>query len=414
TGHPRAPTAVGAWPENLPRNTMPDKTYLRRVGDELIGYPGRTDAHFPEAREYMDIYLNNVGDPYARPTNYKPNTHTEERTVVDFFAKDIWGFEDPTQLWGYVTASGTEGNLQGCYIGREILAAKSGGAVQPILYTSVEAHYSLFKTARLLNLRIEKIETDARGFMDMQEFEKALERNRGSPALVAATIGTTMKGAIDWPERLYEALEHAGMRDNYYMHVDGALMGNVLPLARAEGSGGNGFDLRAQLKYAHSISVSGHKFMGVPFPCGVFLSWNRQHLEAITQEVQYIGGHDRTVMGSRSGHSVLYFLEAIIREGRAGLAAAARSCLQNAHYLLGRMEREFSHRQPFLNPDSLTVVFNCPSDALVEKHQLATTTPASGTRIAHIVTVGHVSKAKIDRFLNDLKEVEEETHREYL
>ncbi|CBJ48808.1 conserved unknown protein [Ectocarpus siliculosus] len=391
---------------------MPDMTYLRRVGDELIGYPGRTDARFPEAREYMDIYLNNIGDPYASPTNHKPNTHTEERTVVEFFAKDIWGFEDPTQLWGYVTASGTEGNLQGCYIGREILAAKSGGAIQPILYTSVEAHYSLFKTARLLNLRIEKIETDARGFMDMQEFEKALERNRGSPALVAATIGTTMKGAIDWPERLYQALEHTGMRDNYYMHVDGALMGNVLPLARAEGSGGNGFDLQAQLKYAHSISVSGHKFMGVPFPCGVFLSWNREHLEAITQEVQYIGGHDLTVMGSRSGHSVLYFLEAIIREGRAGLAAAARSCLQNAHYLLGRMQREFRHRQPFLNPDSLTVVFNCPSDALVEKHQLATTTPACGTRIAHIITVGHVSKAKIDRFLDDLK-VEEAT-REYL
>ncbi|CAN0274269.1 unnamed protein product, partial [Ectocarpus sp. 6 AP-2014] len=368
-----------------------------------IGYPVSANLRFPEALEYMEINLNNVGDPFSKPTRYKSHTHGQERAVVGFFAKDIWGFEDQSNLWGYVTAGGTEGNLQGCFVGREVLTAKSGGAVQPVMFVSDEAHYSLFKIARLLNVRIERIETDARGFMDMHHFEEALRQNQGSPALIVATIGTTMKGAIDSPELLYQVLERTGMQDNYYMHLDGALMGNVLPLlARAQGSGGNAFDIQSQLKYTHSISVSGHKFMGVPFPCGVFLSWHRQQMETISQEVQYIGGHDLTVMGSRNGHSVLYLLEATKGEGVAGLTAMAQSCMQNAKYLFGRLQKEFSGRQPLLNPDSITVVFNSPSEALVEKHQLATTTPADGVRIAHIVTMCHVTKAKIDGFLNDL------------
>ena len=48
--------------------------------------------------------------------------------------------------WGYVTAGGTEGNMYGIYVGREMLR-------EPIAYFSQDTHYSVIKILHILNIR---------------------------------------------------------------------------------------------------------------------------------------------------------------------------------------------------------------------------------------------------------------------
>ncbi len=81
--------------------------------------------------------MNNVGDPYKQ-SPYSLNSHQFEQEVVNYFAR-LYGFKEG-DYWGFVTASGTDGNNHGIYFGRKYLESKS--SVEPIIYVS-EGHYSI-------------------------------------------------------------------------------------------------------------------------------------------------------------------------------------------------------------------------------------------------------------------------------
>lgn len=131
--------------------------------------------------------------------------------------------------------------------------------------------------------------------MDVDDLDKQIALRKDRPVIINANIGTTMKGAVDDTRSIYRVLAKHDKLHSYYMHLDGALMGFVLPFLEK--------DLKF-LRHAHSISISGHKFLGVPFPCGVFLV-EKRFVSLISQPVEYIG---RSVYGStdrRIGSSAL-------------------------------------------------------------------------------------------------------------
>lgn len=88
----------------------------------------------------------------------------------------------------------------------------------------------------------------------------------------------------------------------YYVHVDGALFGLMLPFV-------NEMDSKAPIisfnKNIDSISVSGHKFIGAPVPCGVVVT-RKSHMSKVTMDIEYLNSKDATIMGSRNGHAALY------------------------------------------------------------------------------------------------------------
>ena len=101
-------------------------------------------------------------------------------------------------------------------------------------------------------------------------------------------MGTTVKGAVDNMDAVTAVLEAHGYASvnsteassdslKYYIHVDGALFGLMLPFI-------NAIDTKAPIisfkKNIDSISVSGHKFIGAPVPCGVVVT-RKRHMDKV-------------------------------------------------------------------------------------------------------------------------------------
>lgn len=146
-----------------------------------------------------------------------------EVTVLDWCAH-LWDLQ-PDNYWGYITNCGTEGNLHGLLIGRELFP-------DGIIYTSRESHYSIFKAARMYRVECIKIDTMVTGEMNCADFESRLMQNPKSPAIINVNIGTTVKGAIDDLDRIIKTLEKCGFQDRFYIHCDGALAGLMMPFIK--------------------------------------------------------------------------------------------------------------------------------------------------------------------------------------
>lgn len=81
-----------------------------------------------------------------------------------------------------------------------------------------------------------------------------------------------------------------------------------------------------------SVSVSGHKFVGAPVPCGVVIT-RKHYVEALSSDVEYLNSRDATIMGSRNGHAPLYLWYTLTKKGYEGMRKDVEKCLRNAHLL---------------------------------------------------------------------------------
>lgn len=146
-----------------------------------------------------------------------------------------------------------------------------------------------------------------------------------------------------------------------------------------------------------SVSVSGHKFVGCPMPCGVQIT-RLKHINALSSNVEYLASRDATIMGSRNGHAPIFLWYTLNRKGYKGFQKEVQKCLRNAHYLKDRLRD--AGISAMLNELSSTVVFERPQDEeFVRRWQLA----CEGN-IAHVVVMPSVSIDKLDDFLIELVE----------
>jgi histidine decarboxylase len=338
----------------------------------FLGYPCNTAYDYSEVYDYLKYNINNVGCPYVEGT-YKVNTKCIEKEVLDFFAK-LWGISNEN-VWGYITSAGTEGNMQGLFVGRESLHESA------VFYTSKASHYSLFKIARILRLNLCVVSTLENGEMDYKDFQEQLSKNIHKPALINANLGTTMTGAIDNTKEIYRILQKFNKTD-YYLHADGALMGFVIPFIQE--------DLFFK-RHIHSMSISGHKFLGIKMPCGVFMM-EKRFLNLIQNNVEYIGSSDCTISGSRNGHTPIFYKYIIDKKKMSGFKEDINTCIELSEYVLEQIPCAWR------NQNSITIIFPKPSKGLIDKWQLAT----EGD-ISHIIVMPHVTKEKLDLFIKDYK-----------
>lgn len=334
------------------------------------GYPYNLDYDYSELHPFYDFTINNLGDPYIN-SNYKINSKKFEIEVCDFFAQ-LYHLIDS---WGYVTTCGTEGNLYGLLLARETYE-------EGILYYSRDAHYSVAKAARYFRIPSVIVNSQANGEMDYKDLEEKLDSS--FPALINLTIGTTFTGAVDDLDKILACLQ-AKHITRFYIHCDGALGGLLIPYLKP-----NWFTFE---KPIHSLAISGHKFIGSPFPCGVVIT-RRELTQQLEQEIEYIGSKDTTIMGSRNGQAALLMWYAIFNRQHL-FSQEVISCLENAHYLHQRLEEVGI--ESLLNPFSTTVVFIKPSQKMVNKWQLATL----GER-AHFVVMQNHNHCVMDLFIEEM------------
>jgi histidine decarboxylase len=215
---------------------------------------------------------------------------------------------------------------------------------------------------------------------------ETLRIHRDVPPIIFANIGATMKGAVDDLSSIRAILDDLAIA-NAYIHCDAALSGMILPFV-AEPQPWN---------FAHgadSISISGHKMLGSPLPCGVVIA-RKANVDRIARSIEYVGVLDTTIAGSRSAFTPLVLWHRLRTLGDEGLRAMVSSCLERSEYAVEKLRA--LGIPAWRHANSVTVVFPRPPKAVMEKWIIA---PKDD--IAHLIVMPHVTRGIIDEFAADL------------
>jgi|SRR5579884_3600755 len=330
-------------------------------------------------------------------------------------------------------------------------------AFTPVVLYSEDTHYSIIKAIRVLGMRTfyevgtsqypgqcplkgdkswptEVPSTDGDGgpgTIDLDALARLVDffAGKGHPILVNFNYGTTFKGAYDDVERAGDVLlpilrrhglvdrviarqgERTIKRDGFWFHVDGALGASYMPfLEMAHKAGkikqsGPKFDFR--LPYVHSITMSGHKWLGAPRPCGVYMS-KTKYLLLPPSRPHYIGSRDTTLAGSRNGFSAMVLWQYLATHSYEAQIAKALRLERLAEYAYRKLKELESAQGPLWvarSPLSLAIWFKCPNPAIVFKYSLSTDSlVVDGSRrdYCHIYIMEHVTEALIDELVADL------------
>lgn len=354
---------------------------MSRASQEALGYPVARDFDYAPLYRFLQFPSNNIGDPFQAST-YRVGTREMEREVIDFFAALFRAPHD--DYWGYVTNGGTEGNLYGLYLAREMYP-------NGIVYFSEDTHYSVAKNVHFLGLRHIMIRSQPNGEIDYEDLEESVRLHRDVPAIIFANIGTTMKEGRDDIRRIQEILKKLVVQERY-IHSDAAFCGPFAQFLDPKPA----FDFA---EGADSIAMSGHKFIGAPMPCGVVIA-RKRNVERIGRSIGYIGSMDTTITGSRNAFTPLLLWYAIRMMGEQGLRKRLARCQEIAQYAVEGMNARGI--AAWRNANALTVVFPRVSETLKSKWQLATQ-----DAISHLIVAPGTEPVLIDALIADI--VKEQT-----
>ncbi|WP_316819899.1 histidine decarboxylase [Pedobacter gandavensis] len=342
----------------------------------FLGYPVAKDFDYTALMPFLQYPINNLGDPFTEST-YAVDTREMEREVIAFFAGL---FRAPTDnWWGYVTNGGSEGNLYGLYLARELYP-------KAMVYYSDATHYSVQKNLLLLNMPNIAIRSQENGEIDYEDLHNSLLMNRHLPVVIFANIGTTMTEAKDDVKKIKGILKNLAIK-NHYIHADGALSGSYSAFIEPRPA----FDFADG---ADSIAISGHKFLGSPIPCGLVIV-KKTNRDRIARAIDYIGSVDTTITGSRNGHTPLFLWYTLKKLGLQGLKERALHSLSIAAYAEAKLKA--LGIEAWSNPNAITVVFPAPSKWICQKWQLA-----SENGLSHLICMPNVDHAQIDELIADL------------
>jgi glutamate/tyrosine decarboxylase-like PLP-dependent enzyme len=215
------------------------------------------------------------------------------------------------------------------------------GAPPIRVLVGAKAHTTVFAALRMLGLgsrRLELVPADDQGRMRHSELARLLASG-ARPAIVIAQVGEINTGAVDpMPEIARLAREHGA-----WCHVDGAfgLWAAASPRLRA---------LVGGVAEADSWATDGHKWLNVPYDCGVAVVHDRTaHVAAMNSfaGAEYIPPpqHDERYQAewvpefSRRARGFAVY--AALRElGRRGLAELVERCCGCARLMAQELARD--------------------------------------------------------------------------
>lgn len=373
--HPEPP--IGS-PERIPAVLSALRARLDAARPTNIGFPSTLDLDVTPLMPFLNQVLNNVGDP-DQAAVFPAHTKDLEREVVGIIASLLRAAVD--DRWGYVTSGGSEGIEYGMLLARTLYP-------DAVTFLSVDSHWCVPKILAKLRMPAVTVRALPDGRMDLRDLRVALRQHRDRPAVVLATVGTTMTEAVDDVAAIRRVLADTPIT-RAFVHADAALSG--LPLALLQPEPRIGFDFADG---ADCISLSGHKFLGSVFPCGAVVT--RRSLKVrLGGSVELLDTHDTTIGGSRSGHAPLILWYALHRYGLDGLRNRVRYAREMAAYTVEQLEHigwpAWRHHH------AITVVLDPPPPEIAARWAI----PVSGGK-AHLITLPHVTAATVGAFVAEL------------
>ncbi|MFT5284861.1 MAG: glutamate/tyrosine decarboxylase-like PLP-dependent enzyme [Planctomycetota bacterium] len=190
-----------------------------------------------------------------------------ELIVIDWL-RDL--FELPEGMGGVLTTGATMANFCGLAAGRQWCGERMGhdianeglaGMEQIPVYSSGYLHAAATKPLAMLGFgrnAARRFTRDAVGRLDLEALENALSERNGKPAILVGNAGDVNAGDFDPIDAMADLAE----RYNSWLHVDGAfgLFARTTPESAP---------LAAGCERAHSLTVDAHKWMNVPYDCGI-------------------------------------------------------------------------------------------------------------------------------------------------
>jgi histidine decarboxylase len=338
-------------------------------------------------------------------------------------------------------------------------------AFMPVVFYSHETHYSILKATEVVmvpsfhEIGVQRYPKECPlgndwpqavpckggdagpGSVDIGALTKLVDffSAKGHPVIIIFNYGTTFKGAYDDVKAAGEAimpiLKKNGMyerkhyleestdsdayivRKGFWIHVDGALGAAYAPfLQMAHENGFIGclkpppvFDF--QLEYVSSIVTSGHKWIGVPWPCGIYISKTEFQLRSSEKaQITYVDSADLTLTGSRNAQSALVlwsYISTYSYEEQAKKAVEAQGVAMYAEEKLKQLEAEIGEDLWVMHsPSSLAICFKQPNEEIFRKFCLSghwLCVDGVWRQYAHIYIMPGVTKSTIDEFIEDLQ-----------
>ncbi len=278
-----------------------------------------TAPHPFAVRVFSKYIEKNLGDP-----GLFPGTVALEAEAI----RSLGGLLSLPDAHGYIVTGGTEANILALWAARE----RANGRGREVL-VSEAAHFSVDKAARMLGLELVKVPLKSDRSLDPAEVEKRL-----TPRTIAllGIAGTTDLGLID----PIEELSRLAVERNLYLHVDAALGGFVIPFARELGRVRSAFDF--SLPGVQSITIDPHKMGMSVIPAGGILFRGGELAELVRIRVPYLSGGESalpTIVGTRSGASVLAVWALLERLGRRGYRAIVERAYALTDYLAAEVKK---------------------------------------------------------------------------
>jgi histidine decarboxylase len=343
-------------------------------------------------------------------------------------------------------------------------AKENANAYTPVAFYSQDTHYSIIKAMRVLEVKtFYELGTEffpgqcpihvaglkegawpqevpsvngnsGPGCIDVEALMKLVEffASRGYPILCVFNYGTTFKGAYDDVEKagnaLMPILKKYGLdkrrveygpglydeRTGYWFHVDGALGAAFMPfIEMAYNKGqvkerGPNFDFR--LPFVHSISMSGHKWIGAPWPTGIYMTRVKMQLKPPTSP-EYIGSPDTTFAGSRNGFSAMILWDYLSRhsyDAQITRALYTEDLARYTHEKLLQLQKELGKDLWVDRPPlSLTIRFKQVSEELIFRYSLSSETllvHGEERSYNHVFMMPWVTREQVDAFIEELRQ----------
>ncbi len=269
-----------------------------------------------------------------------------ERAVIDW-AKGIFGF--PAQASGLLLAGTSQATVVALAVARtkvlgQSVRAQGHGEHRLTAYAGAGVHNAARKAMELLgigshNLRL--VPDGAQG-IDMARLEAAIAEDRADGAVPFAIIGTA--GSVDLGRfDALNALADLAAREAIWLHIDGAF-GAWTRLADAPWRA-----LSDGIERADSLACDFHKWMYVPYDCGMVLIRDEaDHRAAFASRPAYLAGQEAGLGGGEPwycdygidlsrGNRALKVWTAIETYGEARLGAAISANCRLAQYMADRV-----------------------------------------------------------------------------
>jgi glutamate/tyrosine decarboxylase-like PLP-dependent enzyme len=253
--------------------------------------------------------------------------------AADGWLKELLGIPASASV-GFVSG-GQEANTVGLAAGRHHVLSEVGwdverdglsGAPPLRVVAGAERHATIDRSLRLLGLgtaAVQPVAADPNGAMDVAELAAVLAAEPDRPTIVCAQAGNVNTGACDdLRSACAVAHEHGA-----WVHVDGAfgLWAAASPATR---------DLVDGLELADSWACDAHKWLNVPYDCGLAIcSRPGVHAAAVSYTAAYLTGSgtgepegsDLTLSSSRRARGFATWA-ALQELGRDGVADLVERC----------------------------------------------------------------------------------------